>query len=114
MGRSSLIRGTATSPTQYQLLPGVVKGLQQLQAHFLLFIVTNQAGIGYGYYTTDQFWANNRLGQEAVGNGNGIRVRAFPEILGFPGLPGFSGFLRLYVVIPILPLITTQQAEQEH
>lgn len=40
----------------YRLLPGVVEGLQALQAAgFGLAIVTNQSGIGRGYYTLDDF-----------------------------------------------------------
>jgi len=45
-----------------ELLPGVIKGLKLLQKYFLLFIVTNQSGIGRGYYTISDFHAyNNHL-----------------------------------------------------
>ncbi|MFX1311893.1 MAG: D-glycero-alpha-D-manno-heptose-1,7-bisphosphate 7-phosphatase [Promethearchaeota archaeon] len=45
-----------------KLLPGVIKGLKLLQKDFLLFIVTNQSGIGRGYYTINDFHAyNNHL-----------------------------------------------------
>jgi D-glycero-D-manno-heptose 1,7-bisphosphate phosphatase len=41
-----------------ELLPGVPEGLARLRdAGFLLFIVTNQSGIGRGLYTTEQFLA---------------------------------------------------------
>jgi D-glycero-D-manno-heptose 1,7-bisphosphate phosphatase len=41
-----------------QLLPGVPEGLAQLQAEgFVLLIVTNQSGIGRGFYTVEQFQA---------------------------------------------------------
>jgi D-glycero-D-manno-heptose 1,7-bisphosphate phosphatase len=55
-----------------QLLPGVAEGLAQLQAEgFMLFIVTNQSGIGRGLYTVEQFQAFQRaldveLGQYGV------------------------------------------------
>jgi len=39
----------------FELLPGVIKGLKILQKNFLLFIVTNQSGIGRGYYTDREF-----------------------------------------------------------
>ena len=48
-------------PTQVELLPGVGEGLAALQAAgFALAIVTNQQGIGLGYYTTQEFIAVNR------------------------------------------------------
>jgi len=39
----------------FELLPGVIEGLKVLQKNFLLFIVTNQSGIGRGYYTDREF-----------------------------------------------------------
>src|SRR5665648_1111834 len=39
----------------FELLPGVIEGLKILQEKFLLFIVTNQSGIGKGYYTDREF-----------------------------------------------------------
>lgn len=39
----------------FELLPGVIEGLKILQENFLLFIVTNQSGIGKGYYTDIEF-----------------------------------------------------------
>ena len=48
-------------PAQVELLPGVGKGLAVLQAGgFALALVTNQQGIGLGYYTTQQFVAVNQ------------------------------------------------------
>jgi rfaE bifunctional protein nucleotidyltransferase chain/domain len=48
-------------PTLVELLPGVGEGLAALQAAgFALAIVTNQQGIGLGYYTTQQFIAVNQ------------------------------------------------------
>lgn len=41
---------------EFQLLPGVVDGLQRLQdAGYVLVLVTNQAGIARGFYTQKHF-----------------------------------------------------------
>jgi len=39
----------------FELLAGVIEGLKILKKNFLLFIVTNQSGIGRGYYTDREF-----------------------------------------------------------
>ena len=45
----------------FEFLPGVVDALKQLQgAGFLLIIITNQSGIGRGYYTEADFQKLNR------------------------------------------------------
>ena len=38
-----------------ELLPGVIEGLKLLRDNFLFFIITNQSGIGRGYYTVQEF-----------------------------------------------------------
>ncbi|MBY9010468.1 MAG: HAD family hydrolase [Candidatus Lokiarchaeota archaeon] len=46
----------------FELLPGVIEGLKLLQRDFLLFIITNQSGIGRGYYSKSDFFKfNNHL-----------------------------------------------------
>ncbi len=46
----------------FSLLPGVIEGLKLLQQDYLLFIVTNQSGIGRGYYSESDFFKfNNHL-----------------------------------------------------
>ena len=45
-----------------QILPGVIKGLKLLKTDFFFFIVTNQSGIGQGYYSLNDFFKyNNHL-----------------------------------------------------
>ncbi|MCX8197002.1 MAG: HAD family hydrolase [Candidatus Micrarchaeota archaeon] len=53
--------GYAHKPEQLKLLPGVVDGLKLLQKHYLFFIITNQPGIGKGYYTVQDFHIFNNL-----------------------------------------------------
>ena len=45
----------------FELLPGVIEGLDLLQDEFIFIIITNQSGIGRGYYTVDDFQAFNNL-----------------------------------------------------
>ena len=45
-----------------EVLPGVIEGLKRIQENFIFFIVTNQSGIGKGYYTLEDFHKyNNHL-----------------------------------------------------
>ena len=57
----------------FELLPGVIEGLKILQKNFLLFIVTNQSGIGRGYYTDREF---HKFNEHLIGilNENKIRI----------------------------------------
>lgn len=65
--------GYAFKIEDFQLLSGVIEGLKILQKDFLLFVVTNQAGIGKGYYTEQEFHEyNNHLIQ--ILNENQIRI----------------------------------------
>ena len=61
-------------PAQVEILPGVIDGLLKLQAAWLrLAIVTNQQGIGLGYYTMQDFIAvNQRLLREL--GARGVRI----------------------------------------
>ncbi|HKS36638.1 MAG TPA: HAD family hydrolase [Verrucomicrobiae bacterium] len=60
-----------SDPDAVEILPGVPEALKRLQdAGFRLFVVTNQSGIGRGYYTLeDMHRVNDRLVEELVRNG---------------------------------------------
>jgi D-glycero-D-manno-heptose 1,7-bisphosphate phosphatase len=56
----------------FEFLPGVIEGLKLLQeAGYLLIIITNQSGIGRGYYTEEDFnilnnWMLEKLKEKGV------------------------------------------------
>ncbi len=62
-GTLNVERHYLSDPAQLELLPGVPAALRRLRdAGFKLFIVTNQSGIGRGYYTeADLHRVNARL-----------------------------------------------------
>ncbi len=50
--------GYLADPDRVQLLPGVVRGLRQLQsAHVALVVISNQAGVGRGKFPLSAAWA---------------------------------------------------------
>jgi D-glycero-D-manno-heptose 1,7-bisphosphate phosphatase len=50
--------GYPSKPEQVQLLAGVKEGLTSLRsAGFILVIITNQSGIGRGFFSETDFWA---------------------------------------------------------
>lgn len=60
-GTLNIERNYLRDPDQLDLFPGTGTALRRLQeAGFLLFIVTNQSGIGRGYYTEADMHAVNR------------------------------------------------------
>ena len=67
-------RNYLCDPAQVEVFPGAGAALKRLQDHdFLLFIVTNQSGIGRGYYTVqDMLAVNDRL--LAILARNGVRI----------------------------------------
>lgn len=72
-------------PEKVEILPGVIDGLLKLQAAGLrLAIVTNQQGIGLGYYSAQDFIAvNQRLLRELGAQGIRIsRIYFCPHSLG--------------------------------
>jgi len=53
-GTLNVEKSYLSDPSQLELLPGVAAALTRLRdAGFLLFVVTNQSGIGRGYYTEE-------------------------------------------------------------
>ena len=52
--------GYVHKPEELLILPGVIKGLQLL-SFCRLFIITNQSGIGRGYFTKEEFCTFNNL-----------------------------------------------------
>src|SRR5580704_8283445 len=68
----TLIRDASFDPAQVELLPGVVEALRDLQAaDFRLCLITNQQGIGLGYFGYREFVESNRkllgrLGKEGI------------------------------------------------
>jgi D-glycero-D-manno-heptose 1,7-bisphosphate phosphatase len=70
-GTINVDRNYLSDPAQLELIPGVGPALRRLiDAGFLLFIVTNQSGIGRGYYTLANMHAvNERLCAELANEG---------------------------------------------
>jgi len=70
-GTINVDRNYLSDPAQLELIPGVGPALRRLmEAGFLLFIVTNQSGIGRGYYTLANMHAvNERLCAELANDG---------------------------------------------
>jgi D-glycero-D-manno-heptose 1,7-bisphosphate phosphatase len=59
-GTINVDRHYLSKPEQFELIPGVGPALRKLQdAGFLLIVVTNQSGIGRGYYTEADLHAVN-------------------------------------------------------
>ncbi len=50
-----------------KLLPGVIEGLKLLEKYYVFFIVTNQSGIGLGYYPHETFVEFNECVLEKLG-----------------------------------------------
>ena len=62
--------GYMSRPEQIELLPGVAEALRDARAAgFRLYLVTNQSGIGRGYYTMADALACNRRLEELLGIG---------------------------------------------
>lgn len=60
--------GYCSRPDEVELLEGVSELLPRLKnAGFMLIIVTNQSGIGRGYFTEEDFWAVQQELQKQLG-----------------------------------------------
>lgn len=64
--------GYVHKPEDLVILPGAIKGLRLLN-HYKLFIITNQSGIGRGYFTKEEFLTFNNLLLEELSK-NGITI----------------------------------------
>ena len=74
--------GYLHEPEKVKLIPGAGEGVRRLaEGGFELFIATNQAGIGRGYYTEEQMHAvNDRVATEFAKFGVAFRKIYFaPE-----------------------------------
>jgi rfaE bifunctional protein nucleotidyltransferase chain/domain len=83
----TLIRDATFDPTQVELLPGVIEALRTLQdAGFRLCLLTNQQGIGLGYFGYRDFIDGNRkLLRELGSAGISIaRIYFCPHSMGEP------------------------------
>jgi D-glycero-D-manno-heptose 1,7-bisphosphate phosphatase len=62
--------GYCSNPEQVELLDGVAELLPAMkQAGFKLVIVTNQSGIGRGYFTEQEFWEVQEALERKIGAG---------------------------------------------
>ncbi len=52
-------QGYAHKVREFKFLSGVIEGLKLLKSDFLFFIISNQSGIGKGFYTIEDFWKFN-------------------------------------------------------
>lgn len=67
-GTINVDRHYLSKPEQFELIPGVGAALRRLlDAGYRLFIVTNQSGIGRGYYTEADMHAVNARMKELLG-----------------------------------------------
>ena len=59
--------GYVYKPEDLTLLPGVVEALQLLQRErYLLIVITNQSGVGRGYFTVENVYLFNKLLQQTL------------------------------------------------
>lgn len=70
-GTLNLERNYLSDPDQLELFPGTGEALRRIMdSGYLLFIVTNQSGIGRGYYSeADLHAVNRRLVERLAGHG---------------------------------------------
>ncbi len=67
-------RNYLSDPAKVEVFPGAGRALKRAMDHgFLLFIVTNQSGIGRGYYTMDDMHRVNRRVLEILA-GDHVRI----------------------------------------
>lgn len=60
-------------PKKVRVIPGVGEGIRKLRAHgYWIVVVTNQPGIGLGYFTVEDFFLTNRAWLKVVGKEGAI------------------------------------------
>jgi rfaE bifunctional protein nucleotidyltransferase chain/domain len=83
----TLVKDATFDPSQVELLPGVAESLRRLQeAGYLVCVVSNQQGIGLGYFGYRDFVDGNRKLLRLLGK-EGIAIRKIyfcPHSLGEP------------------------------
>jgi D-glycero-D-manno-heptose 1,7-bisphosphate phosphatase len=58
-----------SDPAKVQVLPGVAQSLRKLREHgYKLVIVTNQSGIGRGYFEEEKFWKVQAAFEQQIGS----------------------------------------------
>lgn len=64
-----------SDPDEVEFFPDTIKALKLLQSEYVLFIVTNQSGIGRGYFTEEDL---NRVHQKIlqIFESEGIKIKA--------------------------------------
>ena len=71
-------RGYVYTWEQFEFLPGVPKALRELQdAGYLLIVVSNQSGIGRGYYSDSDVDLLNQAVSEYLESIAGVRLAGF-------------------------------------
>lgn len=69
--------GYVYKPEDLTLLPGVVEALQLLQKdRYLLIVITNQSGVGRGYFTVEDVNQFNKLLQQTLKD-QGVAITDF-------------------------------------
>jgi D-glycero-D-manno-heptose 1,7-bisphosphate phosphatase len=57
-----------SDPAKVQVIPGVAQSLRKLREHgFKLVVVTNQSGIGRGYFEEEEFWKVQAAFEQQIG-----------------------------------------------
>ena len=71
-GTINVDKGYVHEKKDFEFIPGAIEGMRKLQdAGFLLIIITNQSGIGRGYYSENDYlelmeWMNRELEKQGV------------------------------------------------
>jgi D-glycero-D-manno-heptose 1,7-bisphosphate phosphatase len=74
-----------SDPKRVQVFPGAAEALQRLRAKgFRLFVITNQSGIGRGFFTVDQYRAVEKETLRQLGQGLIDATYFCPDVPGQP------------------------------